>query len=328
MKSYLLILISAIFLISFSGCKKKSFDPTGKTIEDFIGTWKGNISTFKNNQLLKEYGTMVIYPDAGGKLLSGILFMKETSVFHSFQFVKGTLYFKVVNNDPVNVMCQNWSLGGYAVFSDEGKIDIRITGNECGQLGDEFINWLGTMASVQVPADSVKYFNFAKTGNSWSYKVTLKNGDSCQVQKLVNNVTASYQFSGATTQTCGWAGQNRSFNWIVSPSEFSVVNDSTLSEKPCTFPINAKPGVVYNSYVNSDTLTVTLLDTTAVITTPAGSYSCFRFRYTGPVHTCTVKYTRTAYLWLNNRYGVVRQEVLNPPDSTDVHIQELSSKNF
>lgn len=328
MKNYLLILLSAIFLIPILGCKKKSFDPTVKTREDFIGTWIGTITTFKNNKLIKESGTVVIYQDASTNGLSGILFMKATSVFHEFQFVDGTLYFKVVNNDPLNPICQNWSLGGFVVFSEESTVQITITGNECGPQGSEFVNWVGTMAQTQVPPDSVKYYNFAKSGNSWTYKVTLKNGDSCSVQKQINQVSSSYIYTGAITQTCGWLGQNSTFKWNVSPAGFSIVNDTTLCYWPFSFPINAKKGVVYNTIFNADTTTMTLLDTNQVINTPAGNFTCVWFRYTEPVISGMTKITKTSYLWLNNKYGIIRQEVANPVDSTDVQVQVLTAKSL
>jgi hypothetical protein len=328
MKNYLLILVSIIFLIPFAGCKKKSFDPASKSSEDFIGTWKGNISTFKNNKLLKEYGTMVIYPDAGNNSLSGILFMNETSVFHEFQFVDGTLYFNVVNNDPENPSCQNWSLGGYAAFTAESEIDIHIAGNECGPYGSEYVNWAGSMTPTEVSPDSLPYYNFAKSGNSWTYKITLKNSDTCQVQKQISQVSSNYLFSGAINETCGWSGQNISFKWDVTPASFSIINDTTISIQPVAFPINAKPGVVYSSYIRNDTTTVTLLDTNQLITSPAGNFTCKLFRYTEPVYTDMVKSTKTAYLWLHTRYGIIRQEVINPVHPTDIQLQELLSINF
>jgi hypothetical protein len=118
------------------------------------------------------------------------------------------------------------------------------------------------------------------------------------------------------------------FKWNVSPSGFSIVNDTTLSEKPFTFPINAKLGVVYSAYYNSDTTTVTLTDTNVVVPTPAGNINCVRFRYTEPVYSGLIKIKRTGYLWLNTRYGVIRQEFLNPVDTSSVKLQELSVKNF
>jgi hypothetical protein len=317
-----------ILLIPFTGCKKGSFDAASKTRQDFVGTWEGTVSTFKNNQLLKENGTMVIYSDAVTQVLSGILFTKTTNVFHEFQFVDGTLYFKVDNPDPANPMCQNWSLGGYAVFLDDNKMDIHITGNECGDVGSEFVDWVGTMLPDQVSPDSLKYYNFGKIGNSWNYKTTLKNGDSCQVQKQISLMSGSNLYIGSTAQTCGWTNPNMIFKWNVAPDSFTIVNDSTWSNRAFAFPINAKQGVVYKTYVNADTLTMTLLDTSQIITTPAGSFQCTYFRYTEPVGTGVLKITRTSYIWLNYRYGVIRQEVANPVDSTDVQLQVLSSKNF
>lgn len=328
MKNHLLVILCVILIIPFSGCKKKSFDPSVKSRQDFIGTWKGSISTFKNNKLLLEYGTIVIYPDAANTTLSGILFMKETNTFHEFQFVGGTLYFKVDNSDPNSPLCQNWTLEGYAAFTAEGTIDIRISGNECGEHGNEYVNWSGSMLSAQVPADSLKSYSFAKAGNSWTYKITMKNGDSCQVQKQISQVSSSYLFAGPVTQTCGWIGQSRTFTWNVNPSSFAIVSDSTLSRKGFSFPVTARPGIVYYNFISNDTTTVTLLDTTQMITTPAGVFSCSWFRYTEPVYSGLLKVKRTSYLWLNNQYGVIRQEVDNPSDSTDVKIQVLVSKTF
>ncbi|MFZ4521578.1 MAG: hypothetical protein ACOYNC_07725 [Bacteroidales bacterium] len=328
MKNYLLVLISAILLFPIMGCKKKSFDPTTKSREDFIGTWKGTISTFKYNKLLKEYGTIMIYPGESGTSLTGIIFMKETNIFHEFQFVNGTLYFNVENSDPANPFCQNWSLGGYAIFSEEGKIDIKITGNECGDVGTEYVNWVGTMAQTLVSADSLESNHFAKTGNNWIYKVTRKNGDSCQVQKSIVISASNYLNTGATTQSCGWNGISLAFKWSVPPSGFTVINDSTLCNRQFTFPINAKPGVVYSNFGTSDTTTVSLVDTNIVVATPAGTFMCNKFRYTEPARSGLTSVTRTAYIWLNNAYGIIRQEVVNPVDSTDIQLQVLYSKNF
>jgi hypothetical protein len=328
MKTYLYIFISILFIIPFAGCKKKSFDPTTKSQQDFVGTWKGGISTFKNNKLLKRYGTVVIYPDATGGMLSGILFMNGTTVFHEFQFVDGTLYFNVENNDPDNPFCQNWNLQGYCVFTADGEININITGNECGEVGNEFVNWAGTVQAATVPADSVQYYNFAKTGNSWNYKVTLKNGDTCQFSKNVVLASPNYLSTGTTSQTCGWPSPNLSFKWNVTPAVFSTQVDSTISNKPLTFKINAKQGVIYSSYINNDTVTMTLLDTNLTMVTPAGTFNCMRYRYTEPVYSGALRIKRTAYVWLNNRYGIIRQEVANPVDSTNVQTQVLTTKGF
>ncbi len=328
MKRYLLLVACVVMMIPFSGCKKKqSFDPTTKSQDEFIGTWRGTISTFKNNRLMKESSEVVIYR-VSEEYLSGIIFMNSTLVFSEFQFLNGTLYFRVPCNDPSNPNCQTWNLGGYAVFSETGKIDFRISGNECGPFGSEFVDWNGMLAQIQVDPDSIMYYNFAKAGNSWDYKITLKNGDTCQVQKQINESPSDYFFQGVSTQNCGWSGTNMSLKWSVAPSNFTIGNDSTLCQNSFTFPINAKQGVVYTYIIHNDTTTITMVDSNLVVTTPAGNFNCARFRYTEPVMAGAIKITKTAWLWLNNRYGVIKQEVDNPVDSLDIKTQVLSSKNF
>ncbi len=328
MKTRSLLLLPLLLLLTFAGCKKDSFDKTKKTLNDFIGTWKGSISTFKDNKLMVEYGSVYIYRDANGSTVSGILFMKQTNVFHEFQFVDGTIYYKVVNNDPASSFCQNWSLGGYLVFTSDNEIEIRLSGNECGQVGNEFVNWTGTLRPAQVPADSVQYFSFGKTGNTWSYEIWMKNGDTCQLDKAITQTAATYNFSGTVTQNCGWPGSNQVFKWTVNPAEYLVELDSSMSNRPVSFPIDAKYGVTYRTYINKDTASVTLVDTSVVLPTAAGNFSCMKFRYSEPVYSDGIKVNRVSYIWLNNRFGLIRQEVSNPIDSTDVNYQIITSKNF
>ena len=108
MKKYPTLLLLSILILLTAGCKKKSFDPTSKSPSDFIGTWEGTLTTFKNNTLMKETGNFLIYPEEGGTLLGGIIYLSETRVFKQFQFANGTLYFRVYNtNDLVftNYFC-------------------------------------------------------------------------------------------------------------------------------------------------------------------------------------------------------------------------------
>jgi hypothetical protein len=207
-------------------------------------------------------------------------------------------------------------------------MDISITGNECGQVGNEFVNWEGTIRSATLPPDSIKYYCFANSGNIWNYTVTLKNGESCMVTKQTPQPGLNYNFFGTIVQNCGWTGQAMTFMWTVTPAVFAIQKDSTISLNPVAFPINAKPGVVYSSYLNTDTITVTLVDTNLNLNTPAGNFMCMKYQYTEPVYSGALKIKKIAYLWVNTRYGVIRQEVSNPVDSTDVRVQELLSKTF
>ncbi|HPS61753.1 MAG TPA: hypothetical protein PLK82_01765 [Bacteroidales bacterium] len=327
MKKYFLIAIGLLMLIPFAGCKKKGFDPASKTLQDFIGTWEGSITTFKENKLLKESGTVVIYSDPGGSTLSGIFFMKETRVFHEFQFVDGTFYFNVENNDPENPFCQRWSLSGFAVFSAEGKIDIRLTGNECGDIGGEFVNWTGTLNTRQVQTDSIRYYNFGGNNRKWGYKITLDDADSCTLEKTILSGGMDYYFAGMNVQTCNWTGMS-AIKWTVTPAMFTIQLDSSVADKPVSFPISAKFGVTYHSYLAPDTVTVKKVDTAAIVVTPAGTFTCAKFEITEPVYRSNVKNIRTSWFWINNRAGIVRYEVANPVSPTDIGVMVLKEKNF
>lgn len=326
------IIFFTIFIFLFAGCKKKTdFDPTTKTQNDFIGSWRGVLTAFKDNQNLKQTGLIVIYPDAGSKSLSGIIFGTETSVFRVFQYNSGTIYFKVENNDPNNPKCQNWSLSGYANFIDDKTIDIRISGNECGNVGSEYISWAGNLGSVQIPADSIRYFNFAKTGNSWSYGANLVSGDTCQVQRTISLTPSDYYFTGNANQTFGWGGLTWTLKWTVTPDRFTMMLDSTLSQHTITFPLNAKTGVSYKSVILEDTTYVTLENQNDPINTPAGNFSCYRFKYLERAKLSNGSLTwKGSTIWINNRFGIIKQ-VLDPgsyQDTTMVATQSLLSKSF
>ena len=86
--------------------------------------------------------------------------------------------------------------------------------------------------------------------------------------------------------------------------------------------------MVYSTVLHYDTTTVTLIDTNILVITPAGNFYCNRFKYTEPGLSGDSSFTKTSWLWLNNRYGVIKQEVVNPVDSTGIKTQVLSTKNF
>lgn len=329
MKRILIIFLVPALLLLLTTCKKAGFDPMSKSQSDFIGTWSGTLTAFKNNKLIKQSGLFLIYPEEGGTLLGGIIYLSETRVFREFQFQNGTLYFKVFNTDPDNASCQNWNLGGYASFSESDKMEIRISGNECGLIGSEYVDWSGTLVSSPVKKDSLACFTFAKTGNNWTYKITKNDGDSCELLKLLGVKSGDYAFSGESTHQCGWPLTNIPVKWTVTPSNFTIRTDMTLVNHEISIPVYAKYGVTYKSYPSPDTVTLTLLDTNKVVTTIAGTFFCNYYKYTETGYRDDgVRNTRTSYLWLNYHYGVIKQEVINPFDSTWIVKQSLKAKNF
>jgi hypothetical protein len=139
---------------------------------------------------------------------------------------------------------------------------------------------------------------------------------------------SDYFFQGVSSKACPWGSNNQSLSWTVSPEMYTINHDSTFSLNYVYFPIYAKLGVSYKYIVNSDTSTVTLQDTSQWLTTPAGTFSCSKFRHTEIFHSGLIKHTKTSYIWLNNRFGIIKQEVENPADSISVKLQTLSAKNF
>jgi hypothetical protein len=271
----------------------------------------------------------MIFPEEGGATLGGIIYLSETRVFKEFQFEHGTLYFRVLNTDPTNPSCQNWNLSGYVSFLDENTLDMRISGNECGFVGSEYVDWGGSLTKKPSGQDSLYYFSFGKSGNQWVYKVIKKNTDSCQLTKLLAVKSGNYIFTGETTHGCNWPSQNIPLNWSISPAAFTVENDVTLSAHPVTIPVYAKKGAIYPTVINSDTVTVTLLNTNQLITNAAGSFYCSQFQFTEPVlDTTGQRYQRITQIWLHQRQGIILQQVLNPARNTDPESMMLVSKNF
>lgn len=328
MKRTIILLLAPIMIFFADACKKKSFDPMSKSQSEFIGTWTGTLTTFKNNKVMKESGVFLIYPEEGGTLLGGIMYLNETRVFKQFQFANGTLYFNVINNDPSNPSCQNWKLGGYASFSSDDRLEIRISGNECGLAGSEFVDWSGTLAPSPVRKDSLPCFTFAKTGNNWTYSVDKETGNSCEILKLIGAKEGDYTFTGEATHGCGWPLTIIPFRWTVTPSIFKLTKDATLVNHELEIPVYAKYGAIYKTFPYPDTVTLTLLDTNYAVTTIAGTFFCNHFRYTETGTRYGVRQTRTSDLWLNFRYGIIKHEVTNPFDSTGIVLQNLKDKNF
>ena len=326
MKTSLKILICATIVITLAGCKKKSFDPASKGQSDFVGTWTGTLTSFKNNKLVKETGTFLIFPAEGGTGLDGIIYLSETRSFKQFQFTSGTLYFRVANTDPASAFCQNWNLSGYASFTDETTMTIRISGNECGLSGNEYVDWSGTLGSLPTKADSLPCFTFARESNNWTYNVGKKNGDSCHYQKLLATKSGTYNFNGETTHNCDWMATNIPVKWTVNPAEFIITDDATLTNHPITVPIFALPGVVYTSLVANDTVTLSLIKKNDTVTCLAGTYLCNKYRYTETVASGAGRTTRSAYLWLHYHFGIIRQTVDNPVNATDVKTLLLKTK--
>src|SRR5512138_1229874 len=138
--------LAAMLLVAglFSGCtKESSYDPSTATLDDFVGTWRGTLSAFKNNQTIHRSGDIIFYYPAGSNRLAGIMVVDQVYVLEEIQFKNGVFYFSVLNSDTLNPLCLNWNLAGYASHTNPQQIYAYISGNECGILGKEFVGYEG-----------------------------------------------------------------------------------------------------------------------------------------------------------------------------------------
>jgi len=326
------LLFSSFFLallVAFAGCKKcNCFDSSlfGRT--DFTGTWKGTITAFKNNQRIVKSGELVLYPVNNGASLGGIMIFEETSRLVEVQLNNGQWYFTVICSDTLNPQCSNWSLTGFAAFSDEQQIEINIAGNECGPSGKQFVSYEGTLSKYNDVPDPSAYFSFAKAGNIWGYKTTLNSTDTCSLNYQMGNLNPSGIFEGNVTNNCGWPWQYKSFYWYVDPAMFSVMADATSGSVIARFPIDMPTGTTYTYYYAGDTTNITLEARDVNVTLPLGNFNCIKFRQESTSPWVKGGGLKTSYIWINNQFGIVKQEFTNPVDSTDMVMQVLSSKNF
>lgn len=325
-----LFFVSALFLIiHFSGCKKcDCFDSAKYGPNDFIGTWKGSISTFKENKPIKKSGEVIIYSAGGGSNLVGIINMDGVNRIIGTQFNNGFWYFDVICSDTLNPECSNWNLTGFAVFSGELHVDLHIAGNECGKLGKQFVSWEGALDKYSDTPDSAVYYNFGKQGSTWDYIINKKNTDTCILQQKITDIPSAGLFDGTVTNNCGWPWQHKFFHWYLDPVMYSIYDESGSGAIVASFPIDVTPGRVYTYIHGSDTTQVMLVSRYDEVTVPAGKFNCSKYQIIESADTALTDTKTTYFLWLSNQYGIIKKEVSNPVGPDDISTQILLSKNF
>jgi hypothetical protein len=321
------IIFLVLTLLCIAGCKKSKFDSTKSSKSDFVGTWHGSISTFRHNQTVTKSGDFIIFFNSTQYTLLGLLILDETNIIQMTQFNSGTFYFSVLCNDPENATCQNWSLAGFAKLEEQGKMDIYISGNICGLLGDQFVDYTGTMNQTSPNPDSSYLYTFARAGRQWNYKITLVNNDTCHVQDNLISAGFSNIYQGQNLNSCGWQPPSFNYYCFASPLYFQYIlnpDPSTVySEFPIDAPLNSQRIFAYEP----DTTYVTLVTESENVTVPAGTFSCREFKLDCRVHSAG-NHLVSGYYWLNNQYGVIKYEPLGITQLTDIAIKELLSKNF
>jgi len=329
MNRFIFFVFALVFVFYLSGCKKcDCFDSAKFGPNDFIGTWKGSISTFKDNKTVKKSGEIVIYSSGGGSNLAGIINMDGVNRIVGTQFNNGFWYFDVICNDTLNPECNKWDLTGFAVFTGDLHIDFNMAGNECGKLGKQFVSWEGGLDKYSDIPDSATYYNFGKQGNTWTYIIIKKSTDTCILEQKITDLPSAGLFNGTVSNSCGWQWQNKLFYWYLDPVMFSINDGSGSGFVITSFPIDVAAGRNYSYIHGSDTTQVMLVSRDEQLTVPAGKFNCTKFKIIETADTTRAETKTTYFLWLNNQYGIIKKEVSNPIGPNDISTQVLLSKNF
>jgi hypothetical protein len=320
----ILILLLAGF---FSGCKKdsSSYDPSTATLNDFVGTWRGTLSAFKNNQKVNRSGDIIFYPNAAGDRLSGIMILDQVYVLEEIQLKNGVFYFNVLNSDTLNPLCINWNLSGYATHTSDQEIHAYISGNECGILGKEFVSYDGNFGLMNPEPDSTAFYSFGAQGHQWTYDIVLQSTGSCQLQQQITADNGNGMFTGDQTNGCGWAWTTKPLKWSVTPMRFSVLAD-TSNEILYSYYLDARPESTY-IFTPGDQVNTVQMITMEAITVPAGTFKCTKFMVQISINGGLFP-VQKGYYWLSNTAGIVKYQSLLSGDTTNIVTQSLASKNF
>jgi hypothetical protein len=322
---FLLIIAGMIFILP--GCKKEpSFNSSSAVPDDYIGTWRGTIRTFKDNERKTSSGDLTIMRSSDGSTLRGIMMLNQTNLLMETKFSAGLFYFYMRPNDSLNPSCLNWNMAGFAKITEAGKISINIAGNECGDLGFQFVKWEGELIQVNTQPDPETYYSFASSGNQWNYRIIMDNGDTCTYNQELA-CTGINQFQANTSSFCSFQGGSGSNFWESDPAKLIIYENAARTVIENYFRLDALENTFYSWTNGVDTLTVTLEAKSELIDVPAGSFKCARFRQVTKLHS-EGEVTREGLIWINNAAGIVRYESIYETDATYVKTKVLVSKNF
>ncbi len=321
------ICLALLLLTVFPACRKSGNGKINAERSDFTGTWKGELVSYSHGRKEVQKYEWMIYTNPASGLLSGLLTMYETNKIEELQFHDGIWYFRVVNSDSLNPQCREWSFAGFAKFSENGMVEFNLAGNKCGPIGDQFVEWGGTMTKVSDSLDPGAHFSFIQAGNSWDYKITRSNSDTCSLNYQVGSSPSTDTFEGTMSNECGWSWQQKHFSWAMDPGRFTVLPNDTAKIPLAVFTLDMATGNIYRFKNGSDLSITSLLKHNELVTVPAGKFICNKYQVeTNPDGDSQASVV--SYYWISNRYGIIKREVLNPADSTSLKLQVLTSKNF
>ncbi|NQV03575.1 MAG: hypothetical protein HQ542_13075 [Bacteroidia bacterium] len=324
----LFFLLLGLLIIPEQSCKKETeFDSKAVTLSQLKGTWRGSITTFKNNTRIEKSGDVTFFNNTAGDLLNGIFELGQINFLEGFMFRNGILYFNLILSDSTNPQCNNWDLGGYVYLQEDNLMVVRIAGNECGPLGKQFVTYEGYLILINPNMDPSAYFSFAQPGRVWSYETQLYNGTLCEVQQTIGSEPSPYLFTGTETNNCGWPFVQRQFNWQVEPFRFSVMAGTSATNILYSFYLDAVVDKDYRFINGNDTTYLTLIGIDVPVNVTAGSYKCGKYAIKSRIHS-SGNITTKGTIYLSKQYGFIKMEYSEPSDPYDVQSQVLTTILF
>ncbi|MBE0648231.1 MAG: hypothetical protein IH596_10655 [Bacteroidales bacterium] len=324
----LLFLCLVLFILPEQACKKETaYDSSAVTLNQLKGTWRGRMTTFKNNTLIEKNGDITLFSNTAGDLLDGIFELGQINFLEGFMFQDGILYFNLILSDSTNPQCSNWSLGGFVFLQEDNVMIIRMAGNECGPMGKQFITYEGSLILVNPNMDPSAYFSFAQNGRTWTYETQLYNGTSCEVQQTIGAAASSYLYTVTETNNCGWPQTQKQFNWLVEPFRLSVMDGTSETDILYSFYLDAVVNKTYRFISGDDTTYLTLTNTDVPVNVTAGSYTCGKYSIDSRMHS-SGDITTKGTIYLSKQYGFIKMDYSAPSDSSNIQSQVLSTVLF
>jgi len=311
------------------GCTKKSDDtntPTNPDLSQFVGQWQGSVHYKSASDSSTSTVTVNYISIENGNILGFLNTGADVNYLSSNTFSNGVLSFVVSNAQPGPGNCLNFKVTGTATPTGTNQISVNISGIFCSGTGGEQATVTGTMSKISPTPDISHYLRFCASGRSWTYKVTAWDGSTCQFTFAITKDHKNGVFEGNMTTNCNWSFTNKTIGWYVQPTEWDDMYDTTLASRVINYQTWAVVGTKFMYAQNGDTVITTVLSLNDPVTVNGVNYNCIKlyrdFRYN------EVGRNSTGYCWFTYSVGMIKYEALTPNGPTDVHYEELWSKNF
>jgi len=323
MKNIIIFFTAILFLLlSFSGCKKSSDNKTNTTTDardKYLGTWQGLVSDSLKST--SDTLTVALLKQSDNNLVEGyVTFRKNVYKIIEKLLADGIFSFTVINYDP---NCTSYNLTFIITLDNSGNLIISFTGFYCNGLQ---INTTGIIGKINPQADLSHILTFARTGHSWTWRVTNFDNSTCSFTYTMGKDYQTGVFKFNQTNTCDWQTMPPIGYWYTTPQEWADMTDSIVAHRYTNFRTDAKVGTVYMTVIGQDSVVNTVESLDDLVTIDNQSYHCVRI-HTYQFHAPS--YHANGKAWINYQYGFIKFENLDTSGpSSAVHYEELISKNF